>query len=413
MSADEAVEDFRRKILRFDAGAEKILDAAARYPDETMVQLCASALHLYGQTGENDEAAKSLLDAAERCGAGSEHPELFQALAHWLALRHDDAARALEALTERDPADLLAARICEFIYYIMGQQYSGARYLAHMQRLAAVNGGDPDFLAMYSFAHELCGNFADARRLAELSISIQPRNPWAEHTLSHVNIRLGDTGEGERRLRDFLPQAAICARPVYSHTAWHLALFDLERLDHADALALFRQHIWGIVPEMIGEQIDAISLLWRMEMAGAEVSSEWSDLADHVEAHVRECYMPFLSAHHAYALARAGRPEVAEMLLSTVTRKKEPLWLEVGRPVVRAAWAFGRHDWTAAVRHLEPIMSRVNAVGGGDVEDDLFRQTYAVALAKSGRRADAKTFLTKSNGGKKSTALDEYFYSLT
>ncbi|CAN5426373.1 tetratricopeptide repeat protein [soil metagenome] len=413
MSAAEAVEDFRGRILRFDAGAEKILEAAAEYPDEPMVQLCAAMLHLYGQTVANDEATAGFLQVAERGGATEKYPEWLRALRYWLGRQYDAAASTLEGLTERDPGDLLAAKIAEYLYYIMGQQYSGPRYLAHMRRLERVHGGDADFLAMYSFANELCGNFSEARGLAERSIAIEPRNPWAEHTLSHVTIRQGDIQEGEKRLREFLPQAATCSRPVYSHTAWHLGLFAMERLDYVEALSVFHRHIWGIVPGMIGEQIDAIALLWRMEMAGAEVAKEWESVADQVELHVGECYMPFLSAHHAYALARAGRMDAAEMLLSTVVRQKDPVWQEVGRSAVRAAWSFGRNDWSAAVQHLEPVMPRITAVGGSDAQDDLFRQTYAVALALSGRRADARAYLAAFNGSKKPTALDQYFYSLT
>jgi len=413
MNAGQAVNDFRSRLLRFDAGAERILDAAKEFPDDPMVLLCAAAFYLYGQTNEANATAAGFLDRAEAKGAATEAPWLLKALRHWHALRYDAAAAALEEATANDPHNLLAAKFCEFIYYIRGQQFSGPRFLAHMERLSDVNGSDPDFLAMYSFAQELCGHFPQARNLAEKSLEIERRNPWAEHTLSHVTIKLGDIAEGEKRLRTFLPQAATCSRPIHSHTAWHLALFDVERLDHADALAILRGHIWGITPDMIGEQIDAIALLWRMEMAGADVASEWAGIADHVEKHVGECFMPFLSAHHAYALARAERTEAAAQLSATVQGQTEPLWQRVGIPVVEASLAHGRNDWLCAAELLDPVMNDMTQVGGSDAQDDLFRQMYFTALARGGRQAEARAWFERFAGNKKLTALDGYFLSLT
>ncbi len=244
MTPQAAVADFRRRLLRFDAGAEAILPAAAAFPGEPMVMLCAATLHLYGQTAADDRAAAGFLDAAARSGAGQSAPRLLRALRLWNVQKHVDAATELEAITLEDPHDLLPAKICEFIYYILGQQHSGPRFRAHMERLAPFHAGDPDYLSMRSFAHELCAEFAKAREFAERSLQIEARNPWAEHTLSHAAIRLGDVAEGERRLRAFLPQARTCSRPIHSHTAWHVAMFALERLDHAGALAVLRSDIW-------------------------------------------------------------------------------------------------------------------------------------------------------------------------
>jgi hypothetical protein len=50
-----------------------------------------------------------------------------------------------------------------------------------------------------------------------------------------------------------------------------LAILYLEKLDVAAAMGIFRDHIWGITPDFVAEQLDAISLLWRLEMAGTAV----------------------------------------------------------------------------------------------------------------------------------------------
>ena len=415
MTPEAAVADFRRCMLRFDAGAEAILPAAAAFPDDPKVLLCAATLHLYGQTAADDRTAAGFLDAAARSGAEQSAPRLLQALRLWSVQKHDEAATELEAITLQDPRDLLSAKICEFIYYILGQQYTGPRFRAHMARLAPFHAQDPDFLSMLSFAHELCAEFAKAREFAERSLQLEARNPWAEHTLSHAAIRLGDIAEGERRLRAFLPQARTCSRPIHAHTAWHVAMFALERLDHADALAVLHSDIWGIAPDTTGEQVEAIALLWRLEMAGGAAGNAWAPIADRVEAHCGEAYMPFLSAHHVYALARAGRSAAVDSLRATVAmRTSEPNWRDIGQPVVAASVVFARQRWQEAAELLDPVMPRMTSIGGSDAQDDLFRQMYAVALNGCGRGADARNFLAaNAAAGKVATPLDAYLSGAT
>jgi hypothetical protein len=77
----------------------------------------------------------------------------------------------------------------------------------------------------------------------------------------------------------FLPLLATCGRPIHSHDAWHLALLHLEELDVAAAMGVFHAHIWGITPDVVVEQLDAIALLWRIEMAGTAVDAQWPSIA--------------------------------------------------------------------------------------------------------------------------------------
>src|SRR6516164_6165044 len=110
-------------------------------------------------------------------------------------LRLDQGVEAILDAAKRwpdTPSDLLTAKIAEFLYYVLGQQYMGPRFRAHMRRLeGAAHAGDPDFLAMAAFASELCGDYVAAEALAERALGIEPRNPWAQHALSHVLIRQG------------------------------------------------------------------------------------------------------------------------------------------------------------------------------------------------------------------------------
>jgi len=58
-------------------------------------------------------------------------------------------------------------------------------------------------------------------------------------------------------------------------------------------------------------------------------------------------------------------------------------------------------------------MPQMTAIGGSDAQDDLFRQMYFVALARSARRADARSFLASNAApGRKPTPLAAHFLGL-
>jgi len=323
----------------------------------------------------------------------------------------------MEAITTEWPRDLLTAKFAEFLYYVLGQQHMGPRFRAHMTRLAPAHADDPDFLAMAAFAHELCGDYPAGEATAERALAIAPRNPWAQHALSHVLIRQGRVAEGRARMEAFMPLLATCGRPIHSHDAWHLALLYLEELDVADTMHVFHEHVWGITPDFVVEQLDAIALLWRIEMAGAlkdaQLDGEWAAIADHVAPRAAECFMPFMNAHYAYALARAGRRDALEAALAAVRARSaaddeeaKRVWAPVGRAVVEAAAAFGGGDRARAAKLLDPVMAQMTAIGGSDAQDDLFRQAYLRSLQAAGRHADADAYFDRITGNKARTPLD-------
>lgn len=412
-TAVAAADDFAARLLRLDQGVEAILDAAKRWPDTPIVQLYAATFWLYGQTGGALETAAVHLRACDALAMNTRERALHRALALWHGNDNLRAVEAMEAITSEWPSDLLTAKIAEFLYYVLGQQYMGPRFRAHMRRLEGAHAADPDFLAMTAFASELCSDYAAAEAAAERALAIEPKNPWAQHALSHVLIRQGRVAEGLARLESFLPLLAACGRPIHCHDAWHLALLHLERLDVAAAMRVFRTHIWGITPDFVVEQLDAIALLWRIEMAAGPMDAQWPSIAGHIAPRALETFMPFMNAHYVYALARAGRADAVEAALAGVRARSaaddeeaKRVWAPVGRAVIEAAAAFGTGDRARAAALLDPIMPMMTSIGGSDAQDDLFRQTYLRSLQAAGRHAEAAAYFDAITAGKSRTPLD-------
>jgi tetratricopeptide (TPR) repeat protein len=412
-TAVAAADDFAARLLRLDQGVEAILDAAKRWPDTPIVQLYAATFWLYGQTDGALETAAVHLRACDALSMNTRERALHRALALWHGNDNLRAVEAMEAITTGWPSDLLTAKIAEFLYYVLGQQYMGPRFRAHMRRLEGAHAEDPDFLAMTAFASELCSDYAAAEAVAERALAIEPRNPWAQHALSHVLIRQGRVAEGLARLESFLPLLATCGRPIHCHDAWHLALLHLEQLDVAAAMRVFRTHIWGITPDFVVEQLDAIALLWRIEMAAGPMDAQWPSIAEHIATRALETFMPFMNSHYVYALARAGRADVVEAALAGVRARSaaddeeaKRVWAPVGRAVIEGAAAFGAGDRALAAAWLDPVMPMMTSIGGSDAQDDLFRQTYLRSLQAAGRHVEAAAYFDAITAAKSRTPLD-------
>ena len=216
----------------------------------------------------------------------------------------------------------------------------------------------------------------------------------------------------------FLPLLATCGRPIHSHDAWHLALLYLEELDVAAVMRVFHEHIWGITPDFVVEQLDAIALLWRVEMTGKAMDTEWPAIADRVADRALETFMPFMNAHYVYALARAGRTDAVNATLASVRARSAAndaeatrVWAPVGCAMVEAAAAFGAGDRARAAKLLDPVMPMMTAIGGSDAQDDLFRQAYLRGLQAAGRQADAAAYFEHIAAGKTRTPLDRVLAS--
>jgi len=414
---EAALGDFYARLVRIEQGVEEILEVERRFPDEPALALACAFLWLYAQTPEGQAQSARYLERAE-AGAdrlGPREVAWLRAMRLWHGRAFDEAAAAFEDITARWPQDLPAAKAAEFLYYILGQQASGSRFLAHMERLADANRGQPDFLAMHAFAHELCGHVDQARDFAEQALAIDPRVTWAQHALEHVLLWEGSPDEAVTRMEGWLGTWDKAGRVIHCHNAWHVAITHLDRLNTERAFAVFDAHVWGLSPGMVVEQLDAIAFLWRAEMAGAEVeAARYRAITPHVRPLAETLFMPFVTAHYAYALARAGEDDALDQLLARVdARAAEPdaearrVWGPVGRSIIHGTAALGRGEAPAAARWLDPVMDRMTIIGGSDAQDDLFRFAHLDSLKRAGRAADARARLVRRLAQKRPSPLEE------
>ena len=111
---------------------------------------------------------------------------------------------------------------------------------------------------------------------------------------------------------------------MLTHLWWHLALFKLEPGPVRRRARYLRSPLLGRRQGYSQDQIGAVSLLARMEIAGIDVGGRWQELGNHLAARARDTVLPFLTVQYLYGLARARRAE-ADSLLDAVRRAAGPL----------------------------------------------------------------------------------------
>jgi tetratricopeptide (TPR) repeat protein len=392
---------FQVDFQQFDDGAAAIADIAGDAPGCLAAQVYAAAVHLYAQVASEIEGgANPLLDRAAGLVEGATPREqlLYAAVRSWAACDFPAALGGFEDLLARWPEDVTAVKLAEFVLF---QSPDFPRHLRLMDSVAAANEDLACFGAMHAFAHELNARYAEARRLAERALEIDADTPWAHHALGHVFLNTGRWEDGVAALAGFLPSWDRHSLGIREHNAWHLALLHLAAGDVAAALDLYRDRFSQQDPASAFEHTDAVSFLWRLELMGEAVDPAlWGPIVPYAEERAADRVFPFMNAHYLYALARAGRVGTARTALAELSGPGHPLspaW-EVGLPLLRGVVALAEEDWPGAARAMAPVVDAASCVGGSDAQNELFEQSYLVALARSGRADVARRRLARRTG---------------
>ena len=420
-----ALAGFVTGLLGYRRSVLDVLAAAAQ-DDSLIVQACAAALWMFSESPAGPPQAQAHLDRARRAGLPATPREqgFACAVSHWVA---GDVAAAFalhERLAADHPRDLVSLKLGQYHAFNFGDS-PGMLRLAWRARGAASDLAC--WQGMAAFGFEQCHRLHEAEHHARLALAIAAHEPWAEHALAHVMLTDGRFTEG----RDFLQRASAPWRGLTSfmrtHNFWHLALFQLELGDDAAALALYDQEVWGVDKGYSQDQVGAVSLLARLELAGVDVGDRWQDLADHLTPRVSDQVQPFLDLQYLYGLARAGRPE-AETMLANIRRHasqapaaSREAWQRVAAPAALGLCLHARGmarpaaaRWAEAADALGSAMPRLARIGGSHAQRDLFEQLWVDAMQRAGDHAAVLNLLQpRANAAPQSRRLTRRLHSVS
>jgi tetratricopeptide (TPR) repeat protein len=402
---DAYVAGCEAKLTMYPGAIEAFDRAIAADPGFALPH--AARAHVLLERGDAPVARESIAAAKSLAGLSAReasHIAFFDLL---VAGDSEAALAALPAHLDAWPRDGLVLGTTAFTNGLIGSSGRAGQkraLLDLLDTLAPSYGDDWWFTAHHGMALSENGQRDAARPKIDRSLAQNPNNPWAAHASAHLCYEEGDANTARAFLTSWLttyPHDGL----LYSHLSWHLALGNLEAGDARASWRLFREafspNVHSGPPR--GKLNDAVSFLWRWELAGHPRDPEaWRIMHEFVDSAFPRAGMAFSDMHIALAQAVARNDAALEARVQQI----EDLAREGRYPsgsfvpaVSRAFAAFERRDYPGAIDALEPIADELECIGGSHAQLDLVRFTLLKAYLNVDRADDARRLLSVRRRG--------------
>jgi tetratricopeptide (TPR) repeat protein len=406
VARDAYVRGCEAKLTMYPGAIEAFDRAIAADPGFALAHVARA--HILLERGDAAGARESMA-AANSVAAGLPAREASH-IAFFNLLSAGDTGAALATLPahlDAWPRDAMVLGTTAFTNGLIGSSGRAGQkraLLDLLDTLAPSYGDDWWFTAHHGMAFSENGQRDAARPKIDRSFAQNPKNPWAAHARAHLCYEEGDADAARSFLASWLttyPRNGL----LFSHLSWHLALGELEGGNTAGALRLFRE---AFAPDVHsgpprGKLNDAVSFLWRWELAGQPRNSEaWRVMHDFANSAFPSAGAAFSDMHIALAQAVAGDDAALEARVLQMQ--------ELGRmgrypsghfvPAVAHAFAaFEGRDFAAAIAALEPIAGELERIGGSHAQLDLVTFTLLKAYLNVDRVDDARRLLRQRRPG--------------
>jgi tetratricopeptide (TPR) repeat protein len=379
--------------------------ALAADPSFALGAIAVADLFLIGGfRGDHPEVTNALAAAEAAISGASERERRHLAAASaWAAGRAFDAERIWDDILADHPTDALALRLVEDAHFMLGHSLairdSAARALPAWERDNPLRSF---VLGAYAFGLEESGELGRAEAVGREALAGNPADAWATHALAHVFETANRQEEGIA----FLKSTHANWRPAHfmaGHNGWHLGAFLIELGRFDEAIADYdRFAAPKLAADLTLDRVDAASLLWRLELAGADVGDRWRPVAEAWLRHVDDHVSAFNDLHLALAAARspsAGDAGRVRASLDAYQRHgggdNHRVMVEVGRALVEGMLAFGAGDDAKAIDALSAARNEAIRIGGSHAQRDIVAQTLIAAAERSGRWRLARALLAE------------------
>jgi tetratricopeptide (TPR) repeat protein len=321
------------------------------------------------------------------------------------------AVASLERVLAVEPDDSFAAKASHAMRFMLGDKEG---MLASIESTRPrITPGHPHagyYLGCEAFALEEAGLYERAEKLGRKALELAPRDAWGLHAVAHVHEMTGRMEAGAAWLEERHDNFSHCNN-FAGHLFWHLALFHLERGDHARVLDLYDRSIRAEQTEDFRDVANAVSLLARLELAQVDVGNRWGELVDIAGRRVSDGCLVFADLHHVLAMARAGRGAAAITGFNASLDRRPDEQRQnaalLGTDVAEGFTAFCEGRFGPASDMLLRARHHMQRIGGSHAQRDLFEQITIEACLRAGRTGVAQGILEerlRQRGGHNSFA---------
>lgn len=417
--AVDALEAALESMLSYFGDPLAALDqVAAADPGWAHPQVLKAALLL--TLGEHEAAGRARALLAATGQAGNERERAHRAAAGLAATGDwDGACRAWDAVLVRWPRDVAALLFAHLFDFYRGDALNLRRRPQRV--LPSWPAGTPlrgYVLGMYAFGLEEGGQYDEADDAGRAALEINRRDPWAVHAVTHVFEMQGRHHDGARWLAARQPDWAVDNGFAF-HNWFHAALFRMEAMDTAAALAIYDAQLANATETAL-QRVDGTAVLWRLRLLGADVASRFDALGRcwFVEAPAAGFYafndvhalIARIGAGDASALADAGDALLAAMESgASAGASNRRMAADIGLPLARAFLAYADGEWADAAEGLLAVRDRAHGFGGSHAQRDILTLTLLDAATRAGQRALAAHVLNERRPCKAQTPLTAYW----
>lgn len=394
----KGVDRFVSGFLSYETQASDVLQAANDDAESFLAQVYAGVLCMFGDSPAAFAEAERYIERALVMKPRANRRELmnFEMLRAW---KRNDVPNALDIgyqLIEEFPTDLVALKVHQNFSFNLGDAEGMLRIA---QAGLPANQNNAHLHGMLAFAHEQSHQMRDAELAARRAIQLKSNEPWAQHALAHVMLTEGRVPEGLDFLREVSSGWVNLNSFMHTHNWWHMALFEISMGDFEQALRIYDEQCWSQDRTYSEDQVGAISLLTRIELAGGNVGNRWEELGHYIRVRSGDVVQPFMTMQYVYGLAKAGLDEASHLMAEVEQRAaraapfEKDAWVNVALPSCRGMLAHVQGDFEQVVEQMTPAMPRMLLVGGSHAQRDLFAQILLDAHIKAGHFETARDML--------------------
>ena len=382
------------RLLRFDPEAVDLATALAGEDSPApMAHALIAYLHLMSTDAADVATARDAYEALTAADGNAREQAHAAAIGAWVAGDWTGAARRLDELLIRWPADTLALMLGHQLDFFLGDAHSlRDRPIRSLRELGDDHPHTPFVRGMAAFGLEESGHYEHALDSGLAAVEANADDVWAIHAVVHTYEMQGMVDEGIAFLQSDRTQWET-GNLFTVHNWWHLALYELEAGRPERALAIYDAEIYhdgslGVPIEML----DASALLWRMLLDGADTGGRFGPLADAWAPKTATPWYAFNDLHATMALVGAGRLAEAHAVVSVLDRWLDTasgtnarMTAEIGLPACRAVVAFGEERDGDVIAELFPIRRVLQHFGGSHAQRDALQRTLLESALRCGR----------------------------
>jgi tetratricopeptide (TPR) repeat protein len=361
--------------------------------------LMTSEKRFVGEARKSVNAAKDLLPAAN-----ARERVLTIAAATLAESDWEATCAAFDSVLVDYPRDAFAIQTAHLLDFLRGDSLNlrnrVSRVLPHWN---ASHPGYSFILGMQAFGLEECNQYPQAEEVGRRALSIEPKDAWAVHAVTHVMEMQGRIDDGirwlESRTADWVPDNGFAF-----HNWWHLALFYLDRGKIGNVLSLYDSRIHPAPLDYSLQLLDATALLWRLHLERADIGDRAQAVADKWASRldIERGYYAFNDFHAMMAFVLAGRDREADRLIEDLewtikngSGTNVMMTRDVGLPLCRAIREFGEEQYGNTVALIEPVRDTANRFGGSHAQRDVLTLTMIEAAIRGGQHRRAQHYIAE------------------